>query len=416
MRALWSDRRFARFWSAGLVFMLATWSLHTTMLIHVFELTGSPFATGLIPVCAALPGILFGPLAGVVVDRVDRRRVMAICALALAGLLVIVTPVAMTVGAGHVALLFAIIALEAVAVTFFRPAENAVLPRLAGPDRLAPANALNALNDSIGRIAGPAVGSVLLLQVGFAATLVVCAVLFLVPWALLRGLEIPPAIDEPPVPDVITDESWLRGAGRDVAAGWRLVRATPVLAMAVAAWGLFHVADVPLSAVLPAFIIGSLGAGAGGMGSSMPIRGLTGLLGGLLVAAIAGRVAPVRLLAVGLLVYGLSIVTMGLAGSFLVALLVLIPIGPASAAIETGLLTLLQRHSPDAVRGRVFALAGMINGAITVTASLVGGTLAEGIGVPAVVVISGALHVLPLILVAVWLRPALRSRPVADAT
>ncbi len=407
MFALWSDRRFTRFWSAGLVFMLATWVLHTTMLIHVFELTGSPFATGLIPVFAALPGIVFGPLAGVVVDRFDRRRVMATCAVSLAGLLLVATPVALTLADGHVALLFVIIALEAIVVTFFRPAENAVLPRLARPDQLAPANALNALNDSIGRIAGPGLGALLLLQVGFSATLVVCSGLFLGAWVLLRGLEVPPPDedDQPNHINPVAAESWVRGAARDVAVGCRLVRATPVLALAVAAWGLYHVADVPLSAVLPAFIIGSLGAGAGGMGWSMQLRGLTGLLGGLLVAAIAPRVEPVRLLAAGLLVYGLSIVTMGLADSFLIAILVLIPIGPASAAIETGLLTLLQRHSPDAMRGRVFALAGMINGAVTVTASLVGGGLAEWLGVPTVVVLSGALHALPLIVVWCWLRP-----------
>ncbi|MBA3378047.1 MAG: MFS transporter, partial [Chloroflexia bacterium] len=88
MTQLLSNRIFARFWLAGLLFVLATWSLHIAMLVYVYELTGSPFATSLIPVFASIPGIVVGPIAGVLVDRWDRKRVMAGGALALVGLLV----------------------------------------------------------------------------------------------------------------------------------------------------------------------------------------------------------------------------------------------------------------------------------------------------------------------------------------
>ncbi len=89
MSLLRLNRMFARVWAAGTCFMLAWWALHTVMLIHVFDLTGSPFATSLIPVFSSLPGILFGPVAGVLVDRWSRQRVMAGCALALVVLLLV---------------------------------------------------------------------------------------------------------------------------------------------------------------------------------------------------------------------------------------------------------------------------------------------------------------------------------------
>jgi MFS family permease len=91
-----------------------------------FELTGWPFATGLIPVFASLPGILIGPVAGVLVDRWDRKRVMAGSALALVGLLIVTSAFADRLGVGA---LYTIIFVQSMVMTFFAPAENALARR-----------------------------------------------------------------------------------------------------------------------------------------------------------------------------------------------------------------------------------------------------------------------------------------------
>ena len=419
MRPLLANRPFVRFWSAGLFFLLAMWSLHVAMLIYVFDLTGSPFATGLIPVFASLPGIVFGPVAGVLVDRWDRRRVMVISAIAIAALLLAALPVAVA-GEVRPALLFAIIFLQAIAMAFFSSAENAILPRLVGDDDLRTANALNSLNDSLARIAGPAVGAVVLIRFGFEATLICCVVLYLTGAALLVGVRVPAlagaarAIPGDPLAtptDGLTGLAAARGivssVWRELGDGIRVVRANRLLLLAVAAFGLYMLADVPLSAVLPAFLSGTLGAGPEGVGTSLALRGVAGVIGGLLIAAISRRVDERRLLAAGLLLYGASVAAMGLLDSFGLVLLLLIPIGPAAAAIQTGLFTLLQKGSTDTVRGRVFGLVGTVNGVITLTASFAAGSLAEVAGVRTVVVLSGCLQLLPLLLV----RSRLRSGP-----
>lgn len=420
MRLLLANRPFVRFWSAGLFFLLAMWSLHVAMLIHVFDLTGSPFATGLIPVFSALPGIIFGPIAGVLVDRWDRRRVMVVSTLVIAALLVAALPLALA-GEVRPALLFGIIFLQAIAMAFFSPAENALLPRLVGEDDLRIANALNALNDSLARIAGPAVGAVVLIRFGFEATLVCCVILYLVAAALLVGVRVPArliaagttfagAVVTPISIDVATGLAGVRrvisSVWRELGDGLRVVRANRLLLLSVAAFGLYMLADVPLSAVLPAFLSGTLGAGAEGVGTSLALRGVAGVIGGLLIAAISHRVDERHLLAAGLLIYGASVATMGMMDSFGIVLLLLIPIGPAAAAIQTGLFTLLQKGSTDAVRGRVFGLVGTVNGVITLTASLAAGSLAEVSGVRTVVILSGCLHLLPLLLVLTRIRPA----------
>jgi MFS family permease len=399
MRTLRAHRAFARFWSAGLCFLLATWALHAVMLIRVFDLTGSPFATGLIPVFASLPGILLGPMAGVIVDRNDRRRVMAICALALAILLTLAVPVS---NRGGVGLLFAIIFVEAAVMAFFSPAENALLPALVPDEELASANALNALNDSLGRIAGPAIGAFTLVQFGFAATLIACAILYLMGWGLLLGLHDVPH----PVP-----EGELRPAWATFREGLTIVRSIPVLAIVVAVWALAMVADVPNSAVLPAFMRESVGVSAEFFGNSMSVRGLTGLLGGFLIVALSRKVPPIWLLAGGLLGQGASYFMLGAANDPVWSVLVLFPIGPAAAGIQTGLFTLMQRYSPDAVRGRVFALSNMINGLVVLVVSFTSGSIGEVTGSRAVVIAAGCLHLLPFLVVVFVLRRTMGRIP-----
>ncbi len=176
MIVLLRNRAFLRFWLAGCFVVLSTWMLFITMQVMVFDLTGSPFATGLILVFTSLPGVVLGPLAGVLVDRWDRKLVMARGALALAALLLAALPLARDISVGT---LYTIILVQAVIMAFYLPAENALLPSLVREEDLAPANAFNAMNDNFGNIVGPSVGAFLYVQVGFTATLAVCATLFL---------------------------------------------------------------------------------------------------------------------------------------------------------------------------------------------------------------------------------------------
>lgn len=152
MRQILANRSFANLWCAGLVLQLSWWILHTSMLVIVFERTGSAFGTGLIPVFASLPSIAFGAVAGRLVDHLDRRRVMRWGAGILAVLMLVALPFA-----NHVSVIgfYAFIVLQAAVMTVMTPAENALLPSLVESPQLKTANALNVLNDGIGRILGP---------------------------------------------------------------------------------------------------------------------------------------------------------------------------------------------------------------------------------------------------------------------
>lgn len=166
----------------------------------------------------------------------------------------------------------------------------------------------------------------------------------------------------------------------------------------VAVWGLYMVADVPFSAVLPAFVGDSLDVGPEALGTMFTIRGLTGVAGGFLVVVLSRRMPAPALLAGGLLGYGASILMLGVMNDFGLGLWLTIVNGPAAAAVQTGLATSLQRATAPGLRGRVFSLVGIVNGIIVILASLAAGSLGEVAGSRAVVILSGVLHLLPFLL------------------
>ena len=420
MTLLLTNRRFRRLWSAGFFFLLATWSLYTAVPVRIYQATGSALASGAVLAVISLPGILLGPVAGVLVDRWDRQRVMSWGAVALAAVMLAAIPLAIgLIGGAGAALpaLYGIVLLEATVYAFFSPAESALLPTLVEEADLNAANSLNGLNDNLARIAGPVVGAFVLGLFGFGATLAVCAALYGLGWLVLQGLRRVPGATPAPAPE--TDDpaperetasgGWLRSLGDELRVGLATVAGNRPLLLVMAIFALVIVADAPLSAVLPAFVAGSLGAGAAGYGTAVSVRGIAGVLGGVVIASVGHRFDETRMVTVGALVLGLGIIAIGVAQSFVVTLVVMVAMGPAIAAFQTGLATLLQKHSEDATRGRVFGLLGTGTGLISLAMSLAGGGLAELTSPPVVVVSSGVLYLLTVGLIAasVWRRSRL---------
>ena len=179
----------------------------------------------------------------------------------------------------------------------------------------------------------------------------------------------------------------------------RIVLAGGPLAVAVGAFTLYMVAEVPFSAIVPAFFTDSLHASTEEFGFMLSLRGVAGILGGVLIVSAARRIQATALLAGGLLTYGFAIGVQGIINSFWPGLWFLVLVGPAAAAIQTGMNTLLQEASPDRERGRVFALVGVLAGIVTIAMSVSAGALADTIGTRPIVVASGLLQILPAMLI-----------------
>src|SRR5207248_2781827 len=158
---------FRLLWAGRFVSSLGSWLLVIAVPAHVLQLTGSTMATGLTLAAEYLPSVLLGPIAGVLVDRWDRRRLMLATdlarAVAIASLVFASTPD--TVWLNYLALIG-----ESTGTVLFRPAAQAHTPVVVGTGPLlSGANACNALTDGTVRLIGGPLGAVLLSTAGFTA-------------------------------------------------------------------------------------------------------------------------------------------------------------------------------------------------------------------------------------------------------
>ncbi|MEI8410402.1 MULTISPECIES: MFS transporter [unclassified Kribbella] len=181
MRTL-RNRDFRHLWISGGISGIGSWLLVVAIPFHVFDLTGSAVATGLALALEALPALLIGPWAGVLLDRCDLTRAMWIADLVSAAAVALI----FFADADRIWPIYLAILIESTATTVFRPAARALLPAVVGTgNELAAANALNAFTGSAIRLAAPPLGALLLAGPGIEFVLAVDIVSYLLSAAII---------------------------------------------------------------------------------------------------------------------------------------------------------------------------------------------------------------------------------------
>ena len=144
---------FARLWTGGLISQAGDWVLLIGLPIYVYILTRSLLATSITFAAGIVPQIALGSVAGVFVDRWNRKWTLVVANLLLA---VALLPLALVRTPDHVWIVYVVIFAETCFEQFTVPAQNALLPALVSEEQLVPANALNALSSNLSRLVGPA--------------------------------------------------------------------------------------------------------------------------------------------------------------------------------------------------------------------------------------------------------------------
>jgi MFS family permease len=398
----------ARLVGAALVSLTGDWLLAIGLTYAVYDLTGSTMASAGVFLTSLLPQVLGGLVAGVLVDRWDRRRTMVVANLVLAaGLL----PLLLVDDAGSIWVVYPVLVLEAVVETLFAPAEQALLPRVvdaSDSSELVTANALNGQAGNVARLVGGAVGGVLAALGGIPLVALADAGSFLLAALLVARIRTSGAVaprEESAEDEVrgrfaeLRDE-WVEGAR--VALASRTVRVlaafTLITSFGEGIWG----------TLFAPYVRSVLHGGAEALGVISGIQAVGGVVGGLFVATVGSRWAPQRMLGFGALVFGavdlaIALYPLGYVHAWPAAALMVV-VGLPGALASAGLLTLFQQATDDRERGRVFALLLLVRAAFQVLGSLTAGLLGGAIGIVPVMawqgcgyVLAGALVVLLLV-------------------
>ena len=370
------DRNFMLMWWAGLVSLLGNYMLFVALPVYVYGETGSTLATGLSVMANALPMIVVGQLAGVLVDRWDYRRTLVLTNLVLVG----VTLLFLTVLSAPWWLVIPVAFVQSSVGQFVGPSENALLPTLVDEGRLGAANSLNALNNNLARLIGPAVGGVLVATVGLGGVVVAKALTYLVAALLILGVRAPVVVREK------------AGAGHPLAklmrewrSGLRAVRHNPTLTLGFTVIALAGLGEGTISTLEVPFVKVMLGGGGTELGLIISAQAVGGIVGGLLLTNFADRVPVLRLLGWGALLGGVSdglLFNYPLIYPVFWPSLVLIAIaGLPFAMFGSAQMTLLQTGAEPQVRGRVFGAYFAVFGLAQLVGMLGAGLLGDLIGV-----------------------------------
>jgi MFS family permease len=360
----------------------------------VLRLTDSGTSLGIVIALQALPVLLLAPLGGVVVDRVDKQRLLVgtqvmsgVQALALWAL----------VASGHVELwMVYVLALGlGLVLVLDNPVRQTMSIELVGPELLTNAVTLNNINFNISRVFGPALAGITIRTLGISPCFLLNGITYaavVIALLMLRKDELHVQERQP-------------RAKHQVREGLRYVRATPALRIPVAMMFVIGTLSYETNVTLPLLAKETFGGDAGTYSLFTVAMGIGAVIVGLAFAA-RMTVTP-RLFLRVTVALGIVMVLSGLAPNVPLEVVALVLLGGVSVTFLAAANATLQLNTPPAVRGRVLALWSMaFMGSAPIGGPIVG-WIGEHVGARWGMHVGG---VAPLLVVA-WARPALARLP-----
>ncbi|WP_420644528.1 MFS transporter [Candidatus Leptofilum sp.] len=371
------QRNFALLWTGGLISLIGNWILIAAMPFHIYAITGSALATSAWLMAYMAPGVIFGTVAGVFVDRWDRKRTMLVASFMQAAIILVLlfaqTP-------ETVWLIYVVAIIESTLSQFFSPAENALLPSLVDKEHLLAANSLNSMNDNLARLIGPAIGGTLLGLVGLTSVILLDAASYILAGTLILFVNAPRQVTAPTPSATSTIGGGWSKVWRDWVAGLKLVRHRRILASLFTVVGIALFGDAIISAILVVFVQDTMGLSSVEFGWMMTARGIGGLIGGMLAAQLGRKFTAGQLISVGLASSGIIIfVAIGFP-TLAVVLPAMLLVGIPGIIAFVTIQTLLQQETEDAYRGRIFGAFGTTTTLLMLIGSGMGGALTDQLG------------------------------------
>jgi MFS family permease len=357
----------------------------------VLEITNSEGLLGLAGAVAGLPTLFLAIVAGVLADRLDRRRLL-ILTNAASALFAFALAMLTSLGLVEYWHILVLAFLAGVAITVQMPAGQAIVSTIVDRTSIGNAVALNSAQYNLTRIIAPAVAGLFIaagaLELGFWVNAVALSLVTI----LIASLSIP----SPRAADRVQAALW-----RDLQDGMRFVASNRVLATVVLLPAVPALFVLNYLTFIPVYARDILATGAPGLGLLAGAIGVGALIGALSLATLRPSGGSGRLMLAGLAIVGVSLTTFALSKSLPLSMIALALQGAFQVAYYSTTNTLIQVLVPARLRGRVLSLYVLTSIGLIPIANLVGGALAEVVGVEAVLASGGILTVIVVVAVVV---------------
>lgn len=364
VRALLTDRSFGLYFLGSLANNLGTWFHSIAVILVVYQLTGSALVVGVVSGAQFGATLVLAPVAGVLLDRVDRRRLMALAQVGSAIAAAILMGSTLT-DRLSVPVIFAATAVIGVGEAFSVPTKQALVPSLVGSGDVGQALALQSLSFNIARALGPALGAAVVATGGaawaFGANLV-SYLLFIGVLAVIR-----------PRPVVFAD------GDRSLRAGLRYVRGHRAIRLHLVTLAAISFALDPVTTLAPS-LVEELGGDSNLVGLLVSAFGIGAAAMALFGVRPLQRHVPDAAGTIGLTAFGLGMLGVALAPGPAVVLAALIVAGAGFLLGNNDITSRIQRSVDDRLRGRVMALWAMVLLGPRPIAGVIAGSITDVVG------------------------------------
>ncbi len=357
MKRILSNRNFLKLWIGQIVSNMGDEVAFMGLAaLIVYQWKENATAVSLLFIFSSLPVLIFGPIAGVFVDRWRRKHTMIWADLIRA---VIVALLIFPINIWYVyALIFSLSTVS----RFFYPARNAMIPNIVKEEKLVEANSLSQMTYMLAVVVGPALGAGLVALIGYTATFIFDAFTYLFSAITIFLIKYREEI-----------KSAVKHPFEEMIDGFRYMGKNRVVLLIVAVFGIIMLVVGGMNVVYTLYIRDVLHMNIVGLGVLETLFGIGAVIGSFGVGLLAGKMRNVHLIGLGIVLIGISIIAMGLFPIFIIAVIMAFGIGFTNSMLSSPINAILQKAVKDEYRGKVFGAQGaVIQGAALISMGMMG--------------------------------------------
>jgi len=372
------NRGFLLLWAGQSISNVGDWINFVAITVLVYQITGSGLSLGILRATHAGPELVLGALAGVYVDRWDRKTTMIAADLLRAAL------VALMAVSGNVAEIYALSLGVNLASIFFGPAKSATIPNLVSRDTLTRANGLSSTSQTLAMALGSTIGGVAIAVAGLRQAFYLDAASFLISAFCIILIRVPRSKDH----GLARSSFWTELHG-----GWDALRTHPIR-RGVTIMATALVLGPGVSTVLAVILAENvLRGGMAGYSVIVSAMGVGAAVGAIVTSAGGSRIPRDRSYRAGFFLAALGTVLVGVSRSVPLAALGFAVLGGGQIVATIAGTTLLQEHTDDHLRGRIFGMYQTLVHVFSLLAAAVAGGLSDGLGAATVITAVGILEI-----------------------
>ena len=361
MFAVFRNRSFILVWIGQLISSMGSALTALAASILVYRATGSALSVGLMLVATSGPTILIGLVAGVFVDRYDRKRIILVSDL-LRAILIFLIPFLIPL---NINWLYVIVALTSAITQFFDSAHASILPEVVTEKELSAATSLMAVSSLGSTTIGFAVAGFIATSLNIEWAFYLDGFSFLISAALIFFTHVPLL----PIPD----DTSIRAVARNLQAGLTTVAATPILrSLFTVIAPIYLIFGLEISLLLP-FTLRELGGTEFDFGLQEAVEAIGIASGGILMARLADRIRAGQWLAISYLGMAAAMILYSFSHTVILAILMMGLSGLLNAPSFIGEQLVIQRAAPRAMRGRVYSAYFVVRDVMYVVGMLLAG-------------------------------------------